>query len=391
MGYLKRVGPKRYRYAYEGPRVNGKRQQLTGTFYDLSKTEAEAKLAKLEAEAHDGEHVRIPNLTLKQLLNEFMEKKKLTLAVSTYERYAMLARLYIIPRLGDIKVRDMRQGDLVNAYSKLLVNGSGKKPVSGRTARHAHDLIRCVLNFGVRRDLVTQNVATLIPTEDLPKAPKPEPNALSEEEIKRLLQAARTPSGRSFKRSYLTAEPWFAPAVAFSIYTGARRGETLAIRWSDLDLVAKSVTIRRSLADTKTAGCFFKGPKNGKARTIALPAPLVSILEKHRSAQEREREALGKSYKESDLVFARPDGSLVTPWCYTAAVKRLAKRAEVKSFSLHDLRDTHASLLAKNGVPLEVVSKRLGHSNIGVTAERYLHVYSDRDAAAASALDALGG
>jgi integrase len=81
---------------------------------------------------------------------------------------------------------------------------------------------------------------------------------------------------------------------------------------------------------------------------------------------------------------------LVTPWCFTAAVKRLAKRAEVKSFSLHDLRDTHASLLAKNGVPLEVVSKRLGHSSIGVTAERYLHVYSDRDAAAASALDALG-
>jgi hypothetical protein len=133
MGYLKRVGPKRYRYAYEGPRVNGKRQQLTGTFYDLCKTEAEAKLAQLEAEAPVGEHVSIPNLTLKQLLNEFMEKKKLTLAVSTYERYAMLARLYIIPRLSDIKVRDMRQGDLVNAYSKLLANGSGKKPVSGRT------------------------------------------------------------------------------------------------------------------------------------------------------------------------------------------------------------------------------------------------------------------
>lgn len=391
MGYLKRVGTKRYRYTYEGPRVNGKRQQLTGTFYDLTRTEAEAKLAKLVAEARNGQHVTTPNLTLKQMLNEFMEKKKLTLAVSTCERYAMLARLYIIPKLGDIKVRDMRQSDLVKAYSKLLVNGSGEKPVSGRTVRHAHDLIRCVLNFGLRHDLVTRNVAALIPTEDLPKAPKPEPNALSEEEIRRLLEAARTPSGRSFKRSYLTAEPWFAPAVAFSIYTGARRGETLAIRWSDLNLVAKSVAIRRSLADTKTAGCFFKDPKNGKARTIALPAPLVSILERHRSAQGREREALGKSYQENDLVFARPDGALVTPWCYTAAVKRLAKRAKVKSFSLHDLRDTHASLLAKNGVPLEVVSKRLGHSSIGVTAERYLHVYSDRDAAAASALDALGG
>ena len=63
----------------------------------------------------------------------------------------------------------------------------------------------------------------------------------------------------------------------------------------------------------------------------------------------------------------------------------------MKSISLHDVRDTHASLLAKNGVPLEVVSKRLGHSSIGVTAERYLHVDSDRDAAAANVLDTLCG
>jgi integrase len=144
-------------------------------------------------------------------------------------------------------------------------------------------------------------------------------------------------------------------------------------------------------ADIKTAGRFFKEPKNGKARTIALPAPLVSILEEHRAVQQQEREALASGYNDCDLVFARPDGSFVAPWCYTAAVKRLVKRAEVKAFSLHDLRDTHASLLAKKGVPLEVVSKRLGHSSIGVTAERYLHVYSDRDAAAASALDTLCG
>lgn len=172
-------------------------------------------------------------------------------------------------------------------------------------------------------------------------------------------------------------------------YTGARRGEVCGIKWSDVNLNAKSVTIRRSLADTKSAGRFFKEPKNGKARTIALPGPLVSILENHRVAQQRERGALGQGYVDCDLVFARPDGSFVSPWCYTAAVKRLGERAKLKSFSLHDLRDTHASPLARKGVPLEVVSKRLGHSSIGVTAERYLHVYAHRDAAAASVLDTL--
>ena len=148
---------------------------------------------------------------------------------------------------------------------------------------------------------------------------------------------------------------------------------------------------RRSLAETPSAGCFFKEPKNGKARTIALPSPLVAVLAEHQKRQLQEREALGDAYKEDHLVFARPDGSFAQPWNYAAAVKDLAKRAGVKPISLHDLRDTHASLLAALGVPLEVVSKRLGHSGIGVTAERYLHVYADRDAAAASVLDTLRG
>ena len=114
-------------------------------------------------------------------------------------------------------------------------------------------------------------------------------------------------------------------------------------------------------------------------------------MQEHRERQCQERKARGSAYNDDDLVFARPDGSFARPWNYAPAVKDLAQRAGVRPISLHDLRDTHASLLAANGVPLEVVSKRLGHSSIGVTAERYLHVYSDRDAAAASVLDRLGG
>jgi integrase len=66
-------------------------------------------------------------------------------------------------------------------------------------------------------------------------------------------------------------------------------------------------------------------------------------------------------------------------------------RTGVTRITLHDLRDTHASLLAKAGVPIEVVSQRLGHSSIGVTVDRYVTVYKDRDAAAARAFDRLVG
>ena len=389
MGYLKRVGPKRYRYAYEAPRVKGKRQQLTGTFYDLSKTEAEAKLAKLEAEAHDAEHVCNPNLTFGELLADFMAQKKPVLAVSTFERYELYGRAYLQAAFGSLKVRDLRQGLLLEAYAKWSATGSSGKPISGRSVRHLHDLVRCVLNFGIRRDVVARNVAAQIAPEDLPKAPKPEPKALDEAETARLLEAARNPSLRAKRSGGPTAEPWFAPAVAFAIYTGARRGEVLGLRWSDLG--GNSVTIRRSLARTNSLGLFLKEPKNGKARTIALPSALVTILEQHLKEQQRERDVLGAGYKDDDLVFARPDGSLVNPRNFGTRVVELAERAKVKAITLHCLRDTHASLLAKKGVPLEVVSKRLGHADIRVTAERYLHVYQERDTQAASMLDSLCG
>lgn len=124
------------------------------------------------------------------------------------------------------------------------------------------------------------------------------------------------------------------------------------MRWSDLNLDAKSVTIRRSLAETKSAGRFFKEPKNGKARTIALPGPLGAILEEHRERQQQERKALGTGYNDGDLMFARPDGSFVQPWNYASAVRDLAQRVGVKPITLHDLRDTHASLLSSERRPV---------------------------------------
>jgi integrase len=107
--------------------------------------------------------------------------------------------------------------------------------------------------------------------------------------------------------------------------------------------------------------------------------------------QAQERVLLGEEYQDQGLVFARPDGSPIDPWNYGRAVRDMIVRAGVTPITLHGLRDTHASLCAKAGVPLGVVSQRLGHASIAITAERYLHVYSDRDAEAASAFDRLVG
>ncbi|MGA9018420.1 MAG: site-specific integrase [Candidatus Cybelea sp.] len=389
MGSVKRLRDKVYRIVYDVPSTIRKRKQKRETLYNVTKSEAEETLAKRKEKAKHRQGLRNPDITVAELFGEFFEVKRRTLSASGFERYEGMFRNYIGPAIGKARVSDLRPQHLIDTYARWSAKGVSGKALSGRTVHHLHDLLRCALNFGVRREWITRNIADCLETDDIPKAAKPEPMALNEAEMAALLNAARHPSERAKRCGGPSAEPWFHPAVAFAIYTGARRGEVLGLHWSDVDFESNSVTIRRSLTRTHSRGLFFKEPKNGKARTITMPATLATILKQHREAQENERSILGAGYKNDGLVFARPDEWLVNPRCFGNRVIELAVRAKITPITAHCLRDTHASLLAKKGVPLEVVSKRLGHADIRITAERYLHVYRESDAAAARVLDTV--
>ncbi len=363
------------------PRNGRARQQKREILRGITKQEAEAILANRIAAFRKDEDIVDYGMTMAELFDRFMSVKKKRLEATTIDRYGSLIATYLRPELGAIGLASLRKTHLIEAYDNW--QNRTRRP-SGRTIRHAHDLLRGMLNWAMSLDYVASNVAGKVTAEDLPKAPKPESKVLNEHELRQLLSETRTPSRRALCRGTLSSQPWFFPAVAFAAYTGARRGEVLAVKWSDLDLTDATVSIRESLSEPKS-GLAFKAPKNGKARTIVIASELTEILRTHRARQVEERLCLGQAYNDRNLVFARPDGTPVTPWNFGAAFKDLVARAKVTPITLHDLRDTHASLLAKAGVPIEVISQRLGHSSIGITVDRYLTVYRDRDAAAAAA------
>jgi integrase len=101
----------------------------------------------------------------------------------------------------------------------------------------------------------------------------------------------------------------------------------------------------------------------------------VTLLREHREQQDQEHQAWGEGWQQLGLVFTREDGSMLRPDSITAAFSKLVKRAGVPRIRLHDLRHTHASLAA--GVDMKVVSSRLGHSTISITADLYTHVVPD--------------
>lgn len=392
-GSISNIGPKRYLVQYDVlPQGNRRRDRRTKILEGVTKKEAEAFVAERRAELLSARSAQANGIRPKdefimsELFAGFMESKT-TKAATTTQRYDSLIRLYLIPRFGDKRAGSLQPHHLTDAYAEWGRKGRAGRAVSAKTIRHVHETFRNVLNWGLRREMLTRNVAALVSKDDLPKAIKPRPKALTETELRKLLQEAKTPTSRAKKRGYLSSQPWFYPAVCFSAYTGARRGEVLAMRWSDIDFDQAKATISRSL----TENLDFKAPKNDRAREIVMPPLLVEVLKEHRDAQDAEKRLLGAAYQDQGLVFARADGSVVDPWNYGRAVSDLVRRAGVKSITLHGLRDTHASLLAQAGVPIEVVSKRLGHSDIGVTYSRYIDVYTDRDADAAARFGKLVG
>lgn len=116
---------------------------------------------------------------------------------------------------------------------------------------------------------------------------------------------------------------------------------------------------------------------------------LLETLRQYKCRQDAHKRMLGAAYKDNDLVFAQGDGSRIPLRQFGSAVRRLLHRIGEGSATLHNLRDTHASLSLKEGVPIEVVSKRLGHANTAITMQRCVHVFRDQNAKAARAFDKL--
>jgi len=168
-----------------------------------------------------------------------------------------------------------------------------------------------------------------------------------------------------------------------------RRGEILALRWSDVDFERGVAMVTRTLQQTGE-GLSFKVPKSAKSRRqIALSPETVAILRSYKAKQAAKRLLLGEGYADLDLICARPDGSPVKPDGFTASFKGFVSRRGMTTLRFHDLRHTHASLLLKGNIHPKIASERLGHATIGITLDTYSHLMPGMQEEAARSIDSV--
>ncbi len=163
----------------------------------------------------------------------------------------------------------------------------------------------------------------------------------------------------------------YSTVFHMALVTGMRQGELLDLRWKDVDLEKGHLTISQTLSHDGKA-FLFGGKTKSSLRKILLPVLTVSMLKKHRAVVLKEKLSQGEEYQDNDLVMCTPSGTPINPANVRRSLNALIQKAAVQKICFHDLSHTHATLLFAKGV--NVISERLGHSNIKITLDTYLHV-----------------
>ncbi|MEX1092674.1 MAG: site-specific integrase [Acidimicrobiia bacterium] len=349
--------------------ADGKRRQKWHGGFETKKA-AEAVRARLVHELTTGFYVEPSTMRFDEwLLDHWLPVVKTRVKPTTYQAYKSAITHHIGPELGGIQLGKLTSQMIVRLYQRLLEvgnvrTGTGLSPAS---VRGVHVIIRKSLGDALDAGLIPRNPAE--------KAKAPRPGSLEDglrywtpPELKRFLE--------------LIEGHRLQAALHLLAMTGARRGEIAGLRWIDVDLEGARITIRQSL-NAVGGEIYISSPKSDRGRTVDLDRGTVDVLRRHRDLQLACGERFLNRPGGEGFVFRARDGSRIDPRSLSAAFRWVADQSNLPRIRLHDLRHSHASIAVKAGVPIGVISERLGHASPEFTLHRYAHVMPgmQRDAA----------
>jgi integrase len=373
-GYIAQRRGRFYVVIHEGrDPVTGKEQRRwhpAGTDRD----EAERLAKKLAAEeTRRVEAVR--SLTFgAYLTSQWLPAKQLHLATSTYRGYERNVVRHVLPTLGRTGVRRLRYQQIESLFDSLLHPPSGKG-LSPKTVYEVQ-LIRNALADALRRGLVTRNVALVARAPKQRALQKIEGQAWTDEQLRAFL---RTAAGHRF-----------FPILWLTAMTGMRRNEVLGLKWPDIDFRKRRLALNRGLVAVGYELHQTRGKTRTARRNIDLDDTTLTVLKGWRAFQAAEFAAVGIANEEG-CVFTDGDGNPIHLHALYQSFRRIVANAEVPPLRFHDLRHTHGSMLIKEGIPVKVVSERLGHAHIAHTIQTYQHVLPGMGADAARTVERLAG
>lgn len=330
------------------------------------KTEAEAKAARDKARVgvSNGTYIAPSKVLLGDFLFEWVHIHSQSLKPKTGEDYERIIRAHLNPKIGKMPIAKLRAADVSKMYRELSESGGANgEPLSGRTVEYIGAVLKLALAYAVDVEgIIPKNVALKVP---VPKNDKKTNEPFSPEQVRIFLAEA-------------SKHRLFA-IFRLAVFTGARKGELLALKWDDLDLDNRTIVISKNRVVVRGESVVQNSTKGGEGRRkVTLDAVTMDCLREHRKHQFEERLKAGSAWVESGYIFVTEFGAPINYGTPTQLFTKIKNRVGLPDQRFHDLRHVHATQLLRAGVNLHIVAQRLGHRDPMVTATTYAHVTADQ-------------
>jgi integrase len=348
----KKDGLVKYRVIINYKDHNGAYKKKERTAYGLAAAKEMEKV--LSIEVNKGEDDR---MTVQELVASFLAVKKNEVRETTYAKIECACRLYIAPYIGHIQLAKISAKNLQDWKQSIY-----DLDLSVVTKNNAYKELRSLLNFAVKMQYIKSNpISTIGNFKDVEFQGAREKICYYTPEQFKVYK-------KTMEDTSATYRDWcFYVFFMIAYYTGARKGEINALKWSDID--GNTIMIRRSVAQKLKGGDRETPPKNRSSiRDIQMPLPLIEILSAHR---ERQKNIPG--FSEDFRVCGGTD--CLRDTTIDKRNRAIAKAADLPLIRVHDFRHSHASLLANEGINIQEVARRLGHSDVQMTWQVYSHLY----------------
>jgi len=364
-GSIRQLTPKSWQIQiYTGKGPDGKPRRHFETVRGR-KGDAQRRMTELLASLDKGVYTPPGKLTVADLLRQWLDGYvKTNCSERTLDGYRAIIEHHLIPAVGHYQLRQLNQQHIQAYYGKAL------EKLSSRTVHHQHRVLSQALKYGVRQGYIGRNPCELV---DPPSPRGKTMRTLTESEVIDLLISA--------EGSY------YYPVIYTALSTGLRQAELLGLRWRDIDIASRSLSVNQTLYKRRGVVQFNEPKTAHSRRRVAMTPKLAEFLSEYRLERERLYHQIGKTTSLDDLVFANYEGKPIDPSLLSHTFARIVRKAGLQEVRFHDLRHSFASLMLLRGVAPKVISEALGHSSVAFTMDVYSHILPGMQSDAMALLD----
>ena len=349
--------------------VTGKRKRLYYKADTTDRQEAENQLMIRKAEYLQEEIVEPSKETVEQYLLRYLENVRRNLSPATTRDYKGVIERYLIPEFGNIKLQELTRAKIQQVYNDWKVKSNkSENPLKATTIKHINRVFKTALNSAVEDGLIKEN-----PTRRIKIGKDIEPNHLDVYTVEEIRELQKAVKGTDMELP-----------VALLFDCVLRRGELLALRYSDINFEKKEVTVQYTWAETESNQPVLKTCKTESSyRKMIVSDYTINLLKRQKSMYLRNKMKYGEDFCNSNRVICKENGEPFLPKSFTRKWARTLEKYGLRHIKLHGTRHSAISLLLSEGVPIHLVQQRAGHQDPKITLSVYSHVAKDTESVVA--------